>query len=832
MRFVKRPVPILIAALLIVANAGAFEVVIHRAITHISATRVTATIGGATRTFSERAVQQLEDANEDVDDLGTAAYRRPDLHFTDEGLSASSNLIIQNKKAIIANLTSTLPDGDAARKLLGETLHTIQDFYSHSNWVERRTGGINTSLGRSVMADPPASLKACPADMSTVAIGGGGGTTSAYYRGITDCTIPATLPGKCSHGTWNKSIGGVPVYTAACIGINKDLDAGLASANGVPMNPLHGQARALAEAATQDFIQQIVDELRGNDAALSALMDVKGSIGFVVDTTGSMGSVINGVKAIANGLVSALNLVPSLRPDRWIVEPFNDPGTGPITVSTDVRTVSAAINGLSASGGGDCPELSQSGLSEALNKVTANSNLFVFTDASAKDSSLQNQVISKAQNKKTRLTYLLNGSCSPIDTAYVRGAAETGGQVFLISAAEVPQLQTLIQAKLSNSLASFSSIQGAILSGNVKRVALPIDTSAQSVTVSASLAPGMRLTLKTPNGANVDATYPGARIINLSGGTFITLDRPINGNWQIEMVGTGDYSVEVSGNSPLALNTFDIVIPNRDIHGGFNSIEGNPTLGSSVTAIAKMIGPFRTVQFDLIDEAGTVIKSITMVNDPLQVGPGQFIGQFTVPARPFRVRARGNNVDGAAYQREIPTVFRAQPFSISVVGGASTTIVAGAPASIPFTVTNLGTAGTFSIQAADTARFVTSATPTVLTLAGGASASVQVNLLAPASTPTTDAADTVTLVVTNIADQTQFNRAAVSVNVVNSLIAGDLNGDGLVNCSDISIVRRAFGQANGQLNYDARADTNRDRVIDIRDLTFVSQRLPAGLACP
>jgi len=829
MRFIKRPFSILIAASLIVANAGAFEVVIHRAITHLSATRVTAIIGGETRTFSERAVQQLEDANEHVDDLGTAAYRRPDLHFTDEGLNTSSNLIIQNKKAIIANLISELPDGDAARKLLGETLHTIQDFYSHSNWVEQGTGGINTSLGRNVLADPPVALMACPADMNTVAAGGGGGTTSAYYREITDCTIPAA--GKCSHGTWNKSIAGIPIYTAACIGINKDLDAGLATANGVPVNPLHGQARALAESATQDFIQQIVDELEGNDAALSALFDVKGSIGFVVDTTGSMGSVINGVKAIANGLVSVINLIPSLRPDRWIVEPFNDPGIGPITVSTDVRTISAAIDGLFADGGGDCPELSQGGINEALDKVTANSNLFIFTDASAKDGGLQNQVISKAQYKKTRLTYLLNGSCSPIDTAYIRGAAETGGQVFQVGAGEIPQLQTLIQAKLSSGLASISSIQGVIPDGATQRVDIPIDTSAQSIAVSASLAPGMRIALKTPNGTNVDATYPGARIITLSGGAFITLDRPISGNWQIELVGSGNYSVEVSGNSLLALNTFDIVVPNRDLHGGFNSIEGSPAPGSNVTAIAKMVGSFRTVNFDLIDEAGTVIKNVTMLNDPLQVGPGQFIGNFTVPAGPFRVRARGSNIDGAAYQREVPTVFRAQPLSISVVGGASTTIVAGAPASIPFVVTNLGAAGTFSIQATDTARFVTSAAPTVLTLSTGSSAPVQVNLLAPASTPTTDSASTVTLVVTNMADQTQFNRATVSVDVVNSLIPGDLNGDGFVNCSDISIVRRAFGQTSSQLNFDARADINSDKVIDIRDMAFVSQRLPVGLTC-
>lgn len=62
-------------------------------------------------------------------------------------------------------------------------------------------------------------------------------------------------------------------------------------------------------------------------------------------------------------------------------------------------------------------------------------------------------------------------------------------------------------------------------------------------------------------------------------------------------------------------------------------------------------------------------------------------------------------------------------------------------------------------------------------------------------------------------------------------VSGDLNGDSKVDCSDLSIVKSAFGKSTGQPGFDARADVNFDGFINIRDLAFVSQKLPAGTLC-
>jgi hypothetical protein len=63
-------------------------------------------------------------------------------------------------------------------------------------------------------------------------------------------------------------------------------------------------------------------------------------------------------------------------------------------------------------------------------------------------------------------------------------------------------------------------------------------------------------------------------------------------------------------------------------------------------------------------------------------------------------------------------------------------------------------------------------------------------------------------------------------------IPGDLNSDGAVDCNDVAIVRAALGKHSGQEGFDARADTNSDNVVNVKDLAFVAKKLPAGTRCP
>ena len=72
----------------------------------------------------------------------------------------------------------------------------------------------------------------------------------------------------------------------------------------------------------------------------------------------------------------------------------------------------------------------------------------------------------------------------------------------------------------------------------------------------------------------------------------------------------------------------------------------------------------------------------------------------------------------------------------------------------------------------------------------------------------------------------------VKATPISSGIAGDVNGDGAVDCTDLAIIKALFGRTFGQAGFDPRADTNGDGIIDVRDLAFVAQHVSSGASCP
>jgi len=71
----------------------------------------------------------------------------------------------------------------------------------------------------------------------------------------------------------------------------------------------------------------------------------------------------------------------------------------------------------------------------------------------------------------------------------------------------------------------------------------------------------------------------------------------------------------------------------------------------------------------------------------------------------------------------------------------------------------------------------------------------------------------------------------VSVAVEAQLTPGDLNLDGVVDCTDLEIQTLSFGRQSDQPGFDPRADVDQSGLVDVRDLVFVAWRLPATTTC-
>ena len=105
--------------------------------------------------FSDTAILAVQKAARHIDSEnlfvapGKSELKDGESHCVNEQLLACSARILKYRKEILAILTEQpLPKtaGPIAWKTLGKALHTVQDYYSHSNWVERGNTQTNGYL--------------------------------------------------------------------------------------------------------------------------------------------------------------------------------------------------------------------------------------------------------------------------------------------------------------------------------------------------------------------------------------------------------------------------------------------------------------------------------------------------------------------------------------------------------------------------------------------------------------------------------------------------------------------------------------------------------------
>jgi len=184
----------------------------------------------------------------------------------------------------------------------------------------------------------------------------------------------------------------------------------------------------------------------------SALIDVM----FVFDTTGSMGGAIDGAKTMATSLITSLGSFGSVGSG---VGFYNDPGAGVLqTISLNAATTQATINTLSASGGGDLPELGYDGVSAAATgggwRTGSNRFIIALGDAAFKDG---------ADNQASTLAKLAAANADLVgirfgdDTAFDTSITGLGGSVFL-SSTSPDAIAAAITAGITAGFAKYTTV--------------------------------------------------------------------------------------------------------------------------------------------------------------------------------------------------------------------------------------------------------------------------------------------------------------------------------------------------------------------------------------
>jgi hypothetical protein len=736
----------LVALLLVamtVTSAAAFQPGIHMDISSEGLRPITAVVDGSrTIRFTEEALDEIADANKDTD-IGPGFFVGPN-HFTEEDFAASTARLLNLKQEVIDFVTRAEPDGETARRRLGTALHTLQDFYAHSNWIERGNTGPNATLGAGNLADPPLATATCPGNREMLPAGGGPILTSAYYSGLLGCgPIPA---GKCVHGT--------PLL---CDGINKDR----------PSQTGHFQARGIAVQASTDYVQSILDDpaVAGDDLAKKCLMGVaNGTLGMVIDDTGSMGPEIGQVKNQVTQIVNRVRGTDE-EPKQYLLVRFGDPSVGPPSTTSDPDVFLSRVNSLSPSGGGDCPELAFNGLLQAVGASRRESNLYFFSDASPKDPFLANAVITAARLKRVRINFLLTGTCSPLHPAYLDTAEQTGGLAFLLPSFQLPQAFALVEPSLEDDFVSVLLARD-VLANDGRTYDVPVDSTIRRLVVSVSADRRDLVELRDPSGTPVVDGDPGVVVREIFSGTIITVETPAVGSWTLQVDGDGDLAVSVNANSSIDLLRFDFTELVNPIHEAYAPLAGLPVVGSTPTGLAKLLGEFGSADFELVDVTGAFLQPLALVLGDEFAAGDEFAGPVTPPAVPFRVAAVGIDDLGNPFRRVFPPVLRASTVGIAVDAAANPTgLPAGQTTHIAFEVSNVGADDTFLFQGSDSQGWVSGVTPISVVLAAGDSATVTVAVTVPAGAAE-GTIDLISLVATSQSDPDVNNSAAIELPVV------------------------------------------------------------------
>ncbi|XP_072584197.1 von Willebrand factor A domain-containing protein 7 isoform X6 [Vulpes vulpes] len=507
--------------------------------------------------FSSRrfraALGEVSRANAAQDFLPTSK-NDPDLHFDAERLGQGrTRLAGALREALVA---ARALDHTLARRRLGAALHALQDFYSHSNWVELGRQEPHPhllwprqelqSLAR--VGDPTCSdceELSCPGNLLDLML-----LTSGYFG-----SHPSKPPGKCSHGgRFDRSSSQPPRG-----GINKDST----SPGFSPHHMLHLQAAKLALLASIQAFSLLRSRL--GDRGFSRLLDISpaSSLSFVLDTTGSMGEEISAAKIQARHIVEQRRGSP-MEPAHYILVPFHDPGFGPVFTTSDPDSFWQQLNELHALGGGDEPEMCLSALELALLHTPPLSDIFVFTDASPKDAVLTNRVESLTQERRCRVTFLVTEDplrvqgrarrevLSPLRfEPYEAVALASGGEVIFTKDQHIQDVAAIVGDSMAD-LVTLPLEPPVVVSG--RPLGFSVDALLQRVTVRIH-GEVSSFWIRSPAGVSQgqeEGEGPLGHTRRFGQFWIVTMnDPPQPGTWEIQVIAEGMPRVRVQAQTAL-----------------------------------------------------------------------------------------------------------------------------------------------------------------------------------------------------------------------------------------------------------------------------------------
>ncbi|XP_060950440.1 von Willebrand factor A domain-containing protein 7 [Limanda limanda] len=656
-------------------------------------------------------------------------------HFNSEAFLEGRGLITEGMVAIRANIRKE--NFQAARETLGRVLHTLQDFYSHSNWVELGhtepyINLIRPDLPLENLADvhtptcsdcekgncPNSILPSILQEMKL----------TSGYLGVFYASKPQ---GKCSHG-------GASDLTSKQVprgGINK-------CERRFDNVALHNTAVNVATSASVQLLENL--RLAVGDKEFLRMMGIARSavVCFVVDTTGSMSDDITEARAVVNEMIDSKKGTQD-EPSEYILVPFNDPEFGPMVRTSDPDKMKREIAKLRPHGGGDVPEMCLSGIQLALTGAPSGSHIYVFTDAAAKDIELKDTITALIRRTKSTVTFFMTGSgrrrrrstAGQAFEQYKNLSLASGGQAILVSKKQLPQATGIIRDTSTSALVTI--LQRAVNPGKKETFLFMVDESIKNVTIYITEANVFSLT--NPAGvtqSNSEASGKLGTIQTVGNLRRIRLnDDHRAGIWNVLIDSLQPYTVKITGQSIITF-IYNFVEKFEGPHPGYALLSGRPKAGQPATMLLSVVGRKGPSSLTVGNIGLVTLSGLEAVNvsKMTEMGSGDILVTVDeVPEGEFLVVLTGKDKETKSeFMRQSTTSMSVSKVNIQAV--VSSSVEPGKPLELPFSVMTQGPGGIFSIIAKNDRDFPM-AYPSSLTLTTGGNINDTLTITPPARTP-------------------------------------------------------------------------------------------------
>ncbi|KAL2097668.1 hypothetical protein ACEWY4_006875 [Coilia grayii] len=656
-----------------------------------------------------------------------------DVHgFNSDTFQRGRKLIINAIAAVKAVLKKH--NFEAARAQLGAALNTLQDFYTHGC-----LGELGKMVPYSKFIGPDGPIKKI-FGMSTFIVE----TLGAMCVCVCVCV--------CVNDTMLTAV--FWCFTEKC---GSHSEEHLDSHDG----NLSTETAALAINVSVELLEDIRAAAGDEDfLRLMRMNQSTSALCFVIDTTGSMGDDIDIVRQTTSFIIDSKRGTPD-EPYVYILVPFNDPDFGPLFETTDAEEFKREINELVAIGGGDFPEMSLSALELALTGAAYYSEIFVFTDASAKDIALKSTILALIEWSKSTVSMksvpaislgppfgyppattdgqqqydyppLSRSLSNPVNQAYQELAQASGGLAVEVTKATLPQATSIIVDSSNSALVTL--LQAVRDPGMSSRFDFFVDSSLRNLTIYIT---GQNLVFTVTSATGVsqkhNETTGALGTIKRVGNFFrVHVTKPLEkGLWFINILSIQPYTVKVIGQSPIAF-LFNFVQILQHPQPGFEFIQSRPLTNSTASLLVYVTEAHsvRLTEVALVKESGETVVARNL-EEKLR---GIYLAAVAmVPEGSFAVQVKGiNKRDSISsleiFQRQSSTQFRSTRVNINTTA----MLEPGVALAIPFTVSsNIG--GSFTIRARNNRGFSMSFN-TTLTLDAGGRAEGTVTLTAPPNT--------------------------------------------------------------------------------------------------